>query len=279
MKIEKWSKLIDIYKANKRLKEKIDKLSLKDDDSLLEYAKNYSDLSVEELKLYLADTNDIKKVLESKSQYSLVAITVSTSLIIGLSSAILKMSYTNSFYKIMGAIITICSFSAILYLILAGILALICIGDYNVIYKVSPVELKGDDLKRTLSYDIELNNNYNTIRNNLMNTSYSCIKKSLISLGVLFFFILILSLPNYIKNESFDDITEKRIIILEESNKNISEELNKIEDILNKMRNEEDLQNVKISIIDGDNTANKELLLVMKDINFELKEIKKAIKK
>lgn len=274
MGIEKYSKLFLVFKANRTLKKKIIKLSERNDDSLLEYANNYNELSIDELKLYLEDTKEIKKALESKSQYSLIAISVSTSLIVGLSSAILKMSYSNDLSRILGQVITFFSFAAVLYLIIAGILSLVCIGDYNVIYKISPVELKSSSLKRMLSFDIELNNNYNSIRNNLMNTSYSCIKKSLISLGLLFICIIFLNGINYQSNEFASIIIDNEVSAQKDSIKDINSELTEIENLLQSIESKMEIQNSKMIILQESYVYDKEITKIITEMNRELKNIK-----
>lgn len=274
MGIEKYSKLFLVFKANRTLMKKIIKLSERNDDSLLEYANNYNELSIDELKLYLEDTKEIKKVLESKSQYSLIAISVSTSLIVGLSSTILKMSYSSDLSRVFGQVITFFSFAAVLYLIIAGILSLICIGDYNVIYKISPVELKSSSLKRMLSFDIELNNNYNSIRNNLMNTSYSCIKKSLISLGLLFICIILLNGINYQSNEFASSKIDMEVAAQKDIIININNELTEIENLLQCIESKLEIQNSKIITLQESYASEKEITTILSEMNRELENIK-----
>lgn len=217
---------IDLYVsccANKKLLKKCDDLEQSQDDSLFQYMINYGELSKEELQVFYEETRSTKKILESKSQYSLIAITIATSLIVGLSGTILKMSLENN---IIVAIIYVLGCLSIACLIIAGVLSLNCIGEYNREYRVFPRDLRSKDIKRITALRIEQNNQYNFIRNNLMNTSYRYIKKGLIFLGILFLVIVGSKILSAKSNNIMDSLitqVEKQKEIIEKNRDEITE--------------------------------------------------------
>ncbi|MBP2072531.1 hypothetical protein [Thermoanaerobacterium butyriciformans] len=75
---------------NNKIKNKLNLLSSVKTD--LEYMKEYNALSIDQLKDFYNDTFEIKNKLEDKAKINIVGLTISISLILGLSNLITKIN-------------------------------------------------------------------------------------------------------------------------------------------------------------------------------------------
>lgn len=212
--------MLDIFsmrKANGKLRGQIDSL-LASESFEFSYVGDASRFTESELEGYLKKFDDIKNKLESKVQYSLVGITLSITLIFGLTGALSKYATNNIFIAV---VLALCSLLSVGCLIIAGMLAMHCIGGNNESYIISPEDLKSNNLKQTMGLYIELNMRMNMIRNNLMYTSYSYIKYAIITLSVLFL-VIILANNLFVSNTNAIDEIEADVEILSQEIESIS---------------------------------------------------------
>ncbi|PYG84278.1 hypothetical protein LY28_03698 [Ruminiclostridium sufflavum DSM 19573] len=127
-----------------------------------------------------------KDKLEDKAKSNIVAITIAITLIMGASNTISGL-LKNPLWFWMPAIAVLLFVVAVIYMIIAGTSAFKLLMDKNVVYYA---KADTDDIK---DYYInkEGNNKYNLIRNNLINTSFCCIRNALICLFIVFTLTLI----------------------------------------------------------------------------------------
>lgn len=172
---------------NNKIKTKLNLLSSVKTD--LEYMKEYNALSIDQLKDFYNDTFEIKNKLEDKAKINIVGLTISISLILGLSNLITKINESFGMNWIT-IIVIILSFFSFGYMVAAGILSMAVLVKENSVYKIWPEDLlSGEEkLKEVYALNTEMNINKNIIRNNYIYTSYECIINSLICLSIIFYY-------------------------------------------------------------------------------------------
>lgn len=168
---------VDSAIANK----KIDK-SLKNIDS-----KEIGD-SLESLREEYERSLKGKDKLEDKAKTNIVAVTISITLIMGATSVVNGL-IKNPVWFLLPTLAVILFIGSVIYMIVAGTSAFKLLMDKNVVYYVSH---NIEDEKQEYFENKEKNNKYNLIRNNLINTSFRCIRNALICL----FIVLTLTLVN-----------------------------------------------------------------------------------
>lgn len=133
----------------------------------------------------LNDTVEKKKTLEDKAKSTLIAITISTTLIANILKFIQDINGNSVFVMIL--LLTI-GFLSLLYMVVAGLLSLYCISEVNSVAVMYPEDylLPEEEKKTQIADNIEYNFLNNLKRNNLMATSYKCIIVSLLFLIVFF---------------------------------------------------------------------------------------------
>ena len=187
--INKLFPFIDNQRTNTVIKEKINCIT--NGKLTLDYMNGYERLSIEQLKDFYNDTFEIKNSFEDKAKINVVGLTISISLILGLSDLITRIEYYGMVW--LNIIVVILSIFAIGYMAIASILSISVLIKENVVNKVYPEDLllKEEDLKKEYAKNTEINVNRNIIRNNYIYTSYECITNSLIILAIIFFIISI----------------------------------------------------------------------------------------
>lgn len=128
-----------------------------------------------------------KDKLEDKAKTNIVAITISITLIMGATN-IVNGLINDPLWIWLPFIAVLLFVGAVIYMIVAGTSAFKLLMDKNVVYYVSS---NTEDVQEYYE-NKEGNNNYNLIRNNLINTSFKCIRNALICL----FIVLTLTLLN-----------------------------------------------------------------------------------
>lgn len=245
---------------NNKIKNKLNLLSSVKTD--LEYMKEYNALSIDQLKDFYNDTFEIKNKLEDKAKINIVGLTISISLILGLSNLITKINESFGMNWIT-IIVIILSFFSFGYMVAAGILSMAVLVKENSVYKIWPEDLlSGEEkLKEVYALNTEMNINKNIIRNNYIYTSYECIINSLICLSIIFLLSLLpindhqLNHLAYSANES-DRYINYKIIYTENStiechkiNKDTLEEM--VTDIISRsndyIKTVEDASEIKIA--------------------------------
>lgn len=183
--------LYDLYKTNKLIKEKEKRLDLDQYAMQERTIKNYKKANKDELKKYNEFLINVKKELEDKVKSILIAITISTTLSFNFVKFIQEYLNNNIYiYYIAFAFGII----VLIYMALAGILALYSISEINQIAINKP-----DESKKQISNNIEFNILQNIKRNNYMNTSYKYIYRALI----IFILFILMSFTYIIMNKKF----------------------------------------------------------------------------
>ncbi len=223
---------------NKKLTIKIEKL-LKDEEKLV-YMEGYSNLKLDALKDFYNDSFDIKNKLEDKAKLNIACLTISISLILGLSTLIGKINESIDMLWIKFAVVVV-SAIALLYMILAGILSIAVLIKHNDVYKVKPCDFTRDEeiQKKAYALNTELNVNKNIIRNNYIYTSYESNRNSFICL-VIVFLVSILPLNAFKDSNNSLDIAATinktdRLIFSEDCIKSIA--VNEVDDTKKKVQN------------------------------------------
>lgn len=184
--IKKAFPFVENMQINKKIKGKIHCIENKEVE--LEYMKKYKDLSIEQLKNFYNDTFKIKNKLEDKAKMNVVSLTISISLILGLSDLIAKVN-KNIGIDWLNIIMVIFPILSIGYMVTASILSISVLIKENAIHVIFPEDLilEEEELKKVYAESTELNVKRNTIRNNYIYTSYECIINALVCLTVIFF--------------------------------------------------------------------------------------------
>jgi hypothetical protein len=193
-----------LLKASKSINEKIERLnnSTQEDPYTYEYASNNLNIEDKVLLDALNDTIEKKKTLEDKAKSTLIAITISTTLIANILKFLQDINGKPVFVMILLLAI---GFLSLLYMVVAGLLSLYCISEVNSVAVMYPEDflLPEEEKKKQIAYNIEYNYLNNLKRNNLMATSYKCI---IVSLLLLIVFFIISSVTIGLGFNSQDDI-------------------------------------------------------------------------
>ena len=197
-------------KANKKLKKQI--LEFETDKKTRKHysvikrrqRKNYFDILDKKYK----ESFDKKNKLEDKAKTNVIGLTIAITLITGASGIIktIDSKFPIGFVQWISFFILLVS---VVYLIIAGILAVKALCSENTMFFISEDTLLRKDLNGLLEYDecIEKNEKYNTIRNNLIYSSYACIKNSLICM-VAILILCTIPLNTFVERKS-DNVSYK----------------------------------------------------------------------
>lgn len=177
------------YLANKKIQNRknSEKISTLDNSDEKELKENYD-------RAY-----EIKKSLEDKAKNNIVAVTISITLIMG-ASVMMEAIILNPLFEWMRVISIVFFVVAISYMIFAGLSAFSLLVDKNIFYFVLSTN---KDSKGQYFEANNKNNDYNLIRNNLINSSFKAMRNSLICLFIVMIMILInqyifaVKLPTY----------------------------------------------------------------------------------
>src|SRR5690606_3719665 len=193
-----------LLKASRTINKKIYRLnkSTEEDPYTYEYASNNLNIEDKVLLDTLNDTIEKKKTLEDKAKSTLIAITISTTLIANILKFLQDINGNPVFVMIL--LLTI-GFLSLLYMVVAGLLSLYCISEVNSVAVMYPEDylLSEEEKKTQIADNIEYNFLNNLKRNNLMATSYKCI---IVSLLLLIVFFIISSITIGFGFNSQDDV-------------------------------------------------------------------------
>jgi len=165
------------------------KISRKDPGNILDAIDNPDAISIDILKGLYSDAIHQKDKLEDKAKINVAGITIAISLILGASN-FLKVISEKYNCSIFSWIVFILFVVAVLYLLIAGILAIKVLIHENVVFVVDLKSFAADIavLRQDYGKRISQNRNQNLIRNNSIYTSYECIRNALICLFILLVF-------------------------------------------------------------------------------------------
>lgn len=200
-----------LLKATKTINEKIEKLdkSTEQKPYSYEYASNNKWINDKVLLDILKNTIENKKILEDKAKSSLIAVTISSTLIINILKFVQDTKDNSVFLTTLLAIV---GFLSLLYMIIAGVLSLYSIGEINTVATMYPEDylLPNQKKKTQIADNIEYNYLINLKRNNFMTTSYRCMISS-ISLLIAIFIISTLILGLGYKNTNVTQASQKEL--------------------------------------------------------------------
>lgn len=252
--------------CEKKMKSKEEKLAGYDSDDLNEYNFEYiifnKDSKLDLVKEAYDSSISRMKQFEEKAKTNLVAITISVPITFGLIKPISDIydKYDNVYLKVLIFFISILVVSFMLY---GGVISLGVLMDKNRVYNVGLRELSEDGESHKNIYGMygELNEIINTIRNNSINTSYRCMKNSLILLSIIFLIgIIPIQFSSKEENQLQKDIKSINSSVMELKDKNIKyeaeieEQKDKIDDL---EKNNVTLQFKLKEIEDKQNNDNK----------------------
>lgn len=177
---------------------------------------------------------DIKNKLEDKAKANIVAFTVSISLILGL-SALISSIYGDIDYKYVHYVIFTITIVGMVFMIVASLLSIDMLNNENIVYMPNLLEFNKSEIELYKIYmkSIDLNKKQNLIRNNMIFTSYECIRNSIFC----FFIVFIISIlpykePNYIKIDYEYDNTKIAYSVQAISTNDINEMKNEINEFI-----------------------------------------------
>lgn len=170
-------------KANKSLKQKIES---SDVQSNISFMDNVDQITIDSFRKKYYDTFETKNKFEDKAKTNVIGITIAITLIMGSSSMITSIinKYSSVFIHWISYFIMIV---AVIYLLAAGIQAIKVLFTENTMSVDDVVDLSVDSKKTKKKYDdcTNRNNKRNIIRNNIVFSSYICIRNALICMVVL----------------------------------------------------------------------------------------------
>lgn len=192
---------IDSIEANKKLKEKIKTQNIEIPEEIAEIDTKYLE---EDYK----NTIDNKNRLEDKAKTIIAALTIAITLILNLSKII--ETITNKFnIQAVNISIFVLAVSAIIYMLMAGIMSIQVLIKENLLYPIPLLERTKQN-KESIYINMQLNVNQNLIRNNIIYSAYRSIRNSVLCLVILFILAI---LPFQVQNE--DSIAYERTEIYE----------------------------------------------------------------
>lgn len=182
--IEQVFPTFSMQKVNKQLKEKINNEKTQ---STVSNMVNIDAIPIDSFRKKYAETFEVKNRFEDKAKTNVIGITIAITVIMGTSSLtgsiISKYPYA-ALHWLSFAILL----ASIIYLIVSGIAAIDVLFNENTMSIVDLPDLSADNHKTKVKYDdcTSRNINRNIVRNNIVNSSYICIRNALICMMVLF---------------------------------------------------------------------------------------------
>jgi hypothetical protein len=182
------------WRVSKMIEKTMQSLEGKENEEKgLEYMKDYSSLTTDEVQCFYQKSLDQMKSLEDKAKISVLGVTVAVSLVTGIAS--LLSTFNDTALKSTAFEICIVFFGVIsvAYMSMSGWAALLVLGDKNRVYQLFPSDMRlpdKDKLKKLALYT-ELNVNLNILRNNYVYAAYRSIVYAILSLSIMFVFITV----------------------------------------------------------------------------------------
>lgn len=175
---------------NIKVRNKIDDFTKKQQQSNNALVKT---VAVDVYKEQYLDTFKIKDKLEEKAKTNVVGVTIATTLVLG-TSGIINTIYDKFPAALVGWVAFGLLLTAVIYMIVAGLLAIKVLATDNRMFFVSPQALTAGDQALAVEYNdcTYLNRCQNIIRNNSVFTSYECIRNSLVCL---FLLLILIGIP------------------------------------------------------------------------------------
>ena len=171
-------------------------------ESLLYHIENADAINTDVLKEQYDDTFHIKDKLEDKAKVNVIGITIAITLIMGGTGILNTISnkFPTSFLQWSSFILFAV---AVIYLLIAGFLAVKVLFDENIIYTIALNSYTSNEATLRSDYDkcIMQNRTQNLIRNNSIYSSYECIRNALVCLFVI---LLLATIPIEFKQNSTD---------------------------------------------------------------------------
>lgn len=200
---------VSMRKANKQLKEKI---NCGESQSNRAFMDNFDQIPIESFRQRYAETFEVKNKFEDKAKTNVIGITIAITIIMGSSD--LTDSLISKYSCItMHWISFIILLAAILYLLVSGIDAIKVLFNENTMSTVNLSNLATNDVDTKEKYDDCTNRNIsqNIIRNNIVYSSYICIRNALICVLVLFILVSIPFTTAKSKDNTTMDLSESSI--------------------------------------------------------------------
>ncbi len=166
----------EAYFANK----KINKLIANLENMEFEKYRKFSELQTE-----YENTYKRKDKFEDKAKINVISVTLTITLIMGSLTIIKEFMNSQNFFGINFIAITLFVFS-VFYMIVAGINAFSLLMDRNTVYISKLDESNLVEIEQAVLG----NNYYNLIRNNLINSSYKCIRNALIYMFIVMLILI-----------------------------------------------------------------------------------------
>lgn len=192
---------VSMIKANKQLKEKINSAESQSNRAFMD---NFDQIPIENFRQKYAEAFEVKNKFEDKAKTNVIGITIAITVIMGASglTGSLISKYSCVALHWVSFIILL---AAIIYLLVSGIDAIKVLFDENAMSTVGLPDLIADDVDTKEKYDncTNRNINRNIIRNNIVYSSYICIRNALICMMVLF---ILLSIPSTTAKSKNDNI-------------------------------------------------------------------------
>ena len=189
-------------KANKKIKEKI---GGGENQGNVPRMDNVDTIPIDSFRQKYAETFEVKNKFEDKAKTNVIGITIAITVIMGASD--LTDSLINKYpYPALHWASFIILLVAILYLLVSGIDAIKVLFDENAMSIVDLPDLSADNIDTKEKYDdcTNRNINRNIIRNNIVYSSYICIRNALICMMVLF---VLVSIPFATAKKGDDNAT------------------------------------------------------------------------
>jgi hypothetical protein len=177
--------------ANRKINKRIKDIDEERYENNLLYVDDYEKYGYDEILPFYQKTLETKKTLEDKAKISAVGITISTSIIVGLSGLLLNLNIDMKQLDASGIMLIILCVIVIIHINISGILALLVIGNKNKVYQLFPEDsqIEKQEQAKYLSIYTEQNANLNIIRQNFVYSSFVHLIYSVVLLSMIFILV------------------------------------------------------------------------------------------
>lgn len=180
---------ISMRKANKQLKESINSMESQSNRAFMD---NFDEIPTESFRQKYTEAFEVKNRFEDKAKTNVIGITIAITVIMGasgLTGSLISKYPSFILHWVSFALLL----AAIFYLLVSGIAAIRVLFDENAMSTVDLPDLAADNVDTKEKYDdcTNRNINRNIIRNNIVYSSYICIRNALICMMLLFILVSI----------------------------------------------------------------------------------------
>ena len=169
--------MVSSRKANKKLKKKINY-------EQVEIPDNIEDIDIKYIEDDYNKSVDTKNRFEDKAKTIIAALTISITLILNISKIIESIAERYS-SRIVGILVFIIALFSIVYMLMAGLLAIQVLVKENILFQLS-LKDRNSSNKKAIYESTQNNISQNLIRNNMIYSAYGSIRNSVICLVVIF---------------------------------------------------------------------------------------------